>query len=132
MKIVVGFDGSEPARRALDRAAGLAKAGDPVSVVTVADVTVTKGGMTPDAPKTAARKEALDEAKKALGAKGVTVETVLADGDPGDAIIAEAEKAGADLIVVGTRGLNAAERLLLGSVSTKVVHHAKCDVLVVR
>ena len=37
-----------------------------------------------------------------------------------------------DLIAVGTRGLNAAQRALLGSVSTKVVHHAECDVLVVR
>jgi nucleotide-binding universal stress UspA family protein len=38
----------------------------------------------------------------------------------------------ADLIIVGTRGLNTAQRLLLGSVSTKVMHHAPCDVLVVR
>jgi nucleotide-binding universal stress UspA family protein len=38
----------------------------------------------------------------------------------------------ADLVVVGTRGLNLAQRALLGSVSTKVVHHAHCDVLVVR
>ena len=46
-------------------------------------------------------------------------------------IVQEAEESGADLIVVGTRGLNAAKRLVLGSVSTNVVHHAPCDVLVV-
>jgi nucleotide-binding universal stress UspA family protein len=53
-------------------------------------------------------------------------------GSPADVIVDEAEDNGADLIVVGTRGLHAGRRLLLGSVSTKVVHHAPCDVLVVR
>jgi nucleotide-binding universal stress UspA family protein len=47
-------------------------------------------------------------------------------------LVQEAEESGADLIVVGTRGLNAAKRLVLGSVSTNVVQHAPCDVLVVR
>jgi nucleotide-binding universal stress UspA family protein len=47
-------------------------------------------------------------------------------------IVQEAEDSGADLIIVGTRGHNAAQRVLMGSVSTNVVHHAKCDVLVVR
>ena len=47
-------------------------------------------------------------------------------------MVQEAEASDADLIVVGTRGLHATKRLFLGSVSTKVVHHAPCDVLVVR
>jgi nucleotide-binding universal stress UspA family protein len=47
-------------------------------------------------------------------------------------IIDEAEKEGVDLILMGTRGMNAVDRWLLGSVSTKVVHHAPCNVLVVR
>jgi nucleotide-binding universal stress UspA family protein len=46
--------------------------------------------------------------------------------------VRQASDEGADLIVVGTRGLNVAQRALLGSVSTKIVHHAACDVLVVR
>ena len=49
-----------------------------------------------------------------------------------EAVLAEVRESGADLIVIGTRGLNAAQRLILGSVSTNVVHHAHCDVLVVR
>ena len=44
----------------------------------------------------------------------------------------EAEESDADLIIIGTRGLSVAKRMLLGSVSTNVVHHAPCDVLVVR
>jgi nucleotide-binding universal stress UspA family protein len=47
-------------------------------------------------------------------------------------IVETADELGADLIVVGTRNGNALERLVLGSTSTKVLHHAHCDVLVVR
>jgi nucleotide-binding universal stress UspA family protein len=53
-------------------------------------------------------------------------------GNPAEVIVQEAEDSGADLIVVGTRGLHATKRLFIGSVSTNVVHHAPCDVLVVR
>ena len=74
-----------------------------------------------------------DKAQTTLEKKGIAARTVEAHGDPADALVRQAEDDGADLIVVGTRGLNAAQRALLGSVSTKVVHHAaKCDVLVVR
>lgn len=48
-----------------------------------------------------------------------------------EALIEVAEDTGADLIVVGSRGLNAAERFLLGSVSQKVAQHAPCTVMVV-
>jgi nucleotide-binding universal stress UspA family protein len=58
------------------------------------------------------------------------VETIEAQGDPGDVIV-EASK-DADLAIVGSRGLNPLQRLLMGSVSSKVVHRAECDVLVVR
>jgi nucleotide-binding universal stress UspA family protein len=57
---------------------------------------------------------------------------VEAHGDPAAAILEEAETEHADMILVGTRGRNPVERLILGSVSTKVVHGAHCDVLVVR
>jgi nucleotide-binding universal stress UspA family protein len=53
-------------------------------------------------------------------------------GSPTDVIVQEAEESGADLIVVGTRALNAPKRLLLGSVSINAVPHAPCDVLVAR
>ena len=56
----------------------------------------------------------------------------IVQGPPGQAIVEEAERWGADLILMGSRGLGAWNRLLLGSVSTAVVHHAKCSVEVVR
>ena len=53
-------------------------------------------------------------------------------GPPSQVIVEEAQKWGADLIVMGSRGLGAWNRLLLGSVSNAVVHHAKCSVEIVR
>jgi nucleotide-binding universal stress UspA family protein len=53
-------------------------------------------------------------------------------GAPGQAIVEAAESWPADLIVMGSRGLRAWDRLLLGSVSSAVVHHAKCSVEIVR
>jgi nucleotide-binding universal stress UspA family protein len=53
-------------------------------------------------------------------------------GSPGQVIVGEAENWGADLIVMGSRGLGAWNRLVLGSVSSAVVHHAKCSVEIVR
>ena len=53
-------------------------------------------------------------------------------GSPESQIVEEAEKIGADLIIVGSHGYNRWERLLLGSVSDSVIHHAPCSVLIVR
>ena len=58
----------------------------------------------------------------------VVVDTV--DGGPGHAIVERAEKVGADMIVIGTRGLGTIRRTVLGSVSDYVVHHAKIPVVV--
>ena len=58
--------------------------------------------------------------------------TVESIGHPADAIIDAAEQGGYDLIIVGSRGLNAVARFLTGSVSSRVVAHAPCSVLVVR
>ena len=75
----------------------------------------------------------LAKAEEALQPFGVPVETHLVSDAPADALIAIAEQQGADLIVVGSRGHGAGARLFLGSVSTKVVHHAHdiCTVMVV-
>jgi nucleotide-binding universal stress UspA family protein len=54
------------------------------------------------------------------------------DGPPREVIVEEAESWGADLIVMGSRGLGVWNRLLLGSVSSAVLHHAKCSVEIVR
>jgi nucleotide-binding universal stress UspA family protein len=78
------------------------------------------------------RKRQLAEAMAALKARGVAAKAVERRGDAAEAIVYEAQQEGAELIVLGTRGLNAAKRWLMGSVSTRVVQHAPCNVLVVR
>ena len=60
----------------------------------------------------------------------ISSETI--QGPPRQVIVEEAERWGADLIIMGSRGLGAWNRLLLGSVSSTVVHHARCSVEVVR
>ncbi len=62
----------------------------------------------------------------------VFISTEILFGSPESHIVETAEKFGADLIIVGSHGYNRWERLLLGSVSDSVVHHAPCSVLVVR
>lgn len=64
---------------------------------------------------------------------GISVaEAHLVTGRPADAILDLGDQIGAGLIVVGSRGLGPVKRLLVGSVSESIVHHAKCPVLVVR
>jgi nucleotide-binding universal stress UspA family protein len=65
-----------------------------------------------------------------LSERGIEAEPVEGQGDPGAFIVNAAKDAG--LIVVGSRGLSPAKRMLLGSVSSKVVHRAHGDALVVR
>jgi nucleotide-binding universal stress UspA family protein len=132
-RIVVGFDGSDGSRQALARAADIAD-GATLAVVSATHVEGFLGGaISPIDPAEAeARTNALAEARRYLEGRGLTGEFIEGNGNPGDVLVEEAKESGADLIVVGTRGRNAAKRLVLGSVSTNVVHHAPCDVLVVR
>ena len=133
MKIIVGYDGSDTAKRALERTATLAGASDEIVVVAAAEAharSAITAGSHLDPSEFQERKNDLEEAKKFFSEKGIDVEAVEVQGDPGTHIV-EAAK-GADLIIVGSRGLNPVQRILLGSVSSKVVHRAECDVLVVR
>lgn len=135
-RIVVGFDGSEDGRKALERAADLAN-GATIAVVSAANVKRLMrdpaGGVDPVDPADAeARQQALAEAREYLEGRGITGVYVAGTGNPADVIVQEAEENGADLIVVGTRGQSTPKRMIVGSVSTNVIHHAPCDVLVVR
>ena len=73
----------------------------------------------------------LDAALKKLEDSSLDVHAELAEGSDADAILTLAEKHEADLIVMGTRGFGAVKGLLVGSVSRKVIHLAKCPVMVV-
>ncbi|MBP9943441.1 MAG: universal stress protein [Desulfomicrobium sp.] len=70
-----------------------------------------------------------EQAKAAKTAVNVVVQE---SPSPADAIVEYAEKNGIDLIVIGNKGAGAVERFLIGSVSSKVVSHAPCSVMVVK
>ena len=131
--IVVGYDGSDAAKRALERAAEVAD-GATVTVVSAVHVMppIGRAAVQIDPDEIAERRRELGEAKELLAGKGVSAKVVETHGDPADGIVETAKEGGADLVIVGTRGANFASRVLLGSVSTKVLHEAPCDVLVVR
>ncbi|MEA2247463.1 MAG: hypothetical protein QOH46_1992 [Solirubrobacteraceae bacterium] len=134
MNIVVGYDGSEPARRALQRAAALAGPDDSVTVVAVfelrAEPVLTEGAQL-DPSEWIKQRERLEQARAFLAERGIAADTVLGQGDPADAILKVAKERGAELIVVGHSG-HSPLHMLLGSVSHKVAHRAECDVLIVR
>ena len=73
-----------------------------------------------------------DQAEQIGSDGGKVAETHLRSGDPDKEILRAAESLGVGLIVVGSRGLGALSRALIGSVSDSVVKHAHCPVLVVR
>jgi nucleotide-binding universal stress UspA family protein len=128
--IVIGYDGSDASRRALERAAALA---DGRSVVVVGAVTplISRAARIADPVEEEEEIARLAEAKARLAELGVEATSVEGIGDPANVIVAEAEEIGADLIVVGCEGKNLLERLLFGSVSAGVSRKAAADVLVV-
>jgi nucleotide-binding universal stress UspA family protein len=76
--------------------------------------------------------EATARIKKLCEEAGVPAEEIMAKGSPAPVILEVARDRQADLIVMGTVGMSAVERVLLGSVSDKVSRHANCPVLLVR
>ena len=131
--ILVGYDGSEAAQRALDAAADLTGYGSALSVVSVAsrpENGAPNGSTAPDDDVPA--RQLLSEARSLLLRRHVTARYIEPVGDPAEMLMETARELDADLIVVGRRDQTPLRRLVLGSVSAKVLRRADCDVLVVR
>jgi nucleotide-binding universal stress UspA family protein len=130
MRILVGYDGSDVSRRALVHAAELVGRGGEVDVINViaAQPVSSRVDALGDGERRRQR-NLLQEARSLLREWDVRMGAVRAVGDPTTEIRAAAEDSGARVIVVGRgRGLR---RLLNGSVSTRLIRQAPCDVLVV-
>ena len=133
-KIVVGYDESDAAKRALERAAQIAKAFDSELIVTSVAPVMTSigrsaGPVDPTDPPSAHIEE-LKHAQAYLEGQGLQADYVPALGNPADTIAQLAEERGADLIVLGTHA-TAIGRLLGQSVSESVAHKVDTDVLIV-
>jgi nucleotide-binding universal stress UspA family protein len=139
--ILVGTDGSDSATKAVDHAGALAEAlGVPLHIVSAYDADPVMVVAAVDAPVAEASEwivGALAEVEHVLQAaagrfdgRPVVVTTHLRAGDPVNAILETAVDAGADLIVVGNRGMHGRGRLL-GSIPNSVAHKAHCHVLIV-
>ena len=138
--IVVGTDGSETARRALDEAVRLAKALD-AELHVVSAFKPLRGARISGAPEGAAKvwaplpdsqvEATLGEAAAVVRSRDVKVTTHAIRQDPVDAILEVAGKVQAGMIVVGSKGMHGATRLTLGNVPNQISHKARCNVLIV-
>jgi nucleotide-binding universal stress UspA family protein len=130
--IVVGTNWSETAEAAFAKALDLAQLTGArlhvVSATAPAPAPVSAGGEWTDRPDFHAD-VALQGTLERLGGDGVHVEQHVLTADPAEAILAIAERCGADLIVVGNKGMH---RRVLGSIPNTVSHRAACDVLIVQ
>jgi nucleotide-binding universal stress UspA family protein len=132
-RVLLAYDGSEPARRALARVARFMPDAS-IAIVSVAKPVYRDpryAGFA-DPNEENRHREALEEARSILAESGIEATTAAPVGQAADEIVRAASESGADLVVLGARGLNPVKRLVLGSVSTKVLHEAPCDVLVVK
>jgi nucleotide-binding universal stress UspA family protein len=138
-RIVVGVDGSAGSKRALQWAVDEAQLrGAVVDAVqawtfpyygeVAAMAAVSIDGTELERAAVASLSAVVD----AVAPDRVPVEQRVQRGDPASVLLRAAEEAGADLLVVGSRGRGGFAGLLLGSVSQQCVHHATCPVVVVR
>ena len=141
--IVVGTDGSDTATEAVRQAVGLAATlGSTLEIVSAYEPIPAQRlrdearEAPPDIQWEINPREdvdaTLETAAEVAREAGVTVNTTAREGDPADAILDVAEERGADLIVIGNKGMTGAKRFLLGSVPNKISHHAPCSVLIIR
>jgi nucleotide-binding universal stress UspA family protein len=139
--VVVGTDGSPTADRAVEAAAELARSwGSALHIVTA--FRSPRSGMGAatgvDLVDSGAGQALAEESARAVGlaaiqnfGDGVAAEAHAAQGNADDVILAAADEVGADLIVVGSKGMRGARRYL-GSVPNSVAHAADCAVLIVK
>jgi nucleotide-binding universal stress UspA family protein len=140
-RIVVGTDGSETAERAVNKAAALAKAvGAELIIISAfnnrAPAGVAAAGISIDSGWVAAAQDSAEsvareaaERAKSDGVASVSYQAVA--GEPSEALIHVTQEQEADLLVVGSKGMQSTARFLLGPIANKVSRKVDCDLLIV-
>ena len=130
--ILVAYDDTDPSRRALERATTLAEAfGSRLIVTSVSSLHSSSPKARPrGTTASTGRSRAVVRATSDLKERGLQAESIEATGDPAGAIARLADDQNVDLVVVGTRGVGAMQRLLGMSVARRL-RRVHCDVLIV-
>ncbi|MDM5153448.1 universal stress protein [Bacillus sp. DX1.1] len=137
-QMILACDGSEHALRAAKHAVHIAKFSKEakVEVVYVVDGRTAKSdiiqGQTDIETISASRKDRLKEIEVLLQREEVFYKTTILHGDPGDTLVQYVNTGDIDLVVLGSRGLNTLQEMVLGSVSHKVAKRVKCPVMIVK
>jgi nucleotide-binding universal stress UspA family protein len=152
--IVLGYEGSDASRRALERTATLAQAlgarvvvasvvpallevataaatGDPLGPAVAVTAPTPDDLAQADRRAVEERSAALEEPVAFLEARGISAEPSIRRGEPLDQLLETAEEQSADLIVIGAEHRSVLERLLGGDLGQRVARKARCDVLIV-
>ena len=144
-KILVPYDGSDHAKKAVQQASDLAAAGDGTKIYIASvcnmvsamsnfdQVSIAEGCLTTkllEARESQCQKD-IAEAKSMIP-KDIPVEELYEVGSPGPVLLNMAEDNGIDLVVMGSRGLGPLKGIFMGSVSSYMVSRSKCPVLIVK
>ena len=131
--ILVAYDGSELARKALNKAVELLKKGDDLILAHVIPTTMLAEFVDiPPEVTTAKAQGLMNEALSMLKEKGVQATGLVREGDIADTIIKIGSELQVDIIVLGEKGVSKVDRFALGSVADKVVKYARRPVLIVK
>jgi len=136
-RIVLAVDGSDNSLRAADEAIKIASMGEKsmIDLVYVVDFDKVKSDVLHSQSKTAldySRRKHLIPFEHKLKGRNINYEINILNGYPGPTIIKYANESNTDLLIIGSRGLNALQEMVLGSVSHKVVKRVEAPVLIVK
>ena len=138
-KILIPTDGSDCSLRATTFAINFAKnCNAEIYAIYVVDTIIleelTRAIATKDVEKELKEKgeRFLDYVVNSAKKEGITAEAILAKGEPHDQIVFFAKTKGIDMIVMGSYGRRGTKRILIGSVTSRVIEYAPCPVLVVK
>ena len=134
-KILLATDGSESVEAAIQEAINIARVcSSRLFVLSVVEVNPEYEALAPNIVEKAETetKEHVDSVKQRAEKEGISCETIVHQGEePYRFIVDEAKKAKVDMIVMGSHGRTGLKRLMMGSVTARVIGHAPCKVLVV-